>query len=150
MTMEIITEIRALQRQVADLVKLMEASAGVHQFGPPLVPCQVQRIIDLVARQHGMEPDAITGSRRHENVCRARHIAIYLCYELLGLSCSLIAQLFHRRDHGTVCHALSNVRAWIQQDAKFADAIQRLREQSKRELAAMAEPAPASPLPDDR
>jgi chromosomal replication initiator protein len=52
----------------------------------------------------------IRSKRRLQSLVRARHLAIYLSYELLDLSYSSIGEYFGARRHSSVIHSIRNIR----------------------------------------
>lgn len=139
MTIDVLMAVRALQRQVADLAKQVEAQADVQHLGPPLVPYQVERIIDLVARHYGLTRAAIMSKARPKHIAFARHVAMFLCDRLLCLSSGRSAALFGRADHGTVLHAVKAIERRMNEDESFAVSMDILGNAARGELARMLE-----------
>jgi chromosomal replication initiator protein len=62
-------------------------------------------VITVVADHFGLTVEELCGHGRSQGLVRARHIAMYLCRELTGLSWNGIGALFDHRDHTTVMSA---------------------------------------------
>jgi chromosomal replication initiator protein len=68
----------------------------------------VTRLKEFVADEFGVPVAELSGFDKSRSVSRPRHVAMWLCRELLGLTLGEIGRLFHR-DHSTVRHALDVV-----------------------------------------
>ena len=66
----------------------------------------------------------LTSSRRDQVITKPRHIAMYLCQELLGASLPAIGREFGGRDHTTVIHGCRKIVNDMQKDANLAQTIQ--------------------------
>ncbi|GHV34320.1 chromosomal replication initiator protein DnaA [Synergistales bacterium] len=70
----------------------------------------VSSIQAAVAENFGISVDDLTSSKRTNDVALARHVAMYLCREILSeLSLSEIAFAFKKKDHTTVIHAQKRI-----------------------------------------
>lgn len=68
----------------------------------------LQRIVELVARMHGVPYDAVMSPSRTRNVCQARFAAICAVHEAYpDMTLYRIGQRFGR-DHSTVLHAFKS------------------------------------------
>jgi chromosomal replication initiator protein len=63
-----------------------------------------------------LESADLSSTKRSRPVVYARHVAMYLCRELAGLSFPEIARLFHRQDHTSALHAHRKIKAQILSD----------------------------------
>lgn len=87
----------------------------------------VEEILMAVAEQFGTTPAAIKGTSRNKDVSLARHIAMYLCRELLPeVNTRIIGAALGGRDHTTIVHAYQKVRALMEVDADIAQLIRKL------------------------
>lgn len=66
-------------------------------------------IIDTVEDYFGLERDEVRGHARTRSKVKARHIAMYLAYELTGKSYPYLAEFFGGRDHTTVINGVNKV-----------------------------------------
>lgn len=62
-------------------------------------------VIRAVARDYGVSPADVLGSRRTARLVEPRHLAIWLARDLLDMSFPALARAF-RRDSSTVQHAV--------------------------------------------
>lgn len=101
-------DIAALERRIAWLEKLVE-----NRF-PNTVATHRVWIVEmaqaLVCEQLHIQPSHLISQRRFGRLAWARHVAMALSYESSGLSTPRVAELFNRKDHGTVLHAVKHVR----------------------------------------
>lgn len=65
----------------------------------------VQDIIFVVSGVCGVDREEVVGKRRLAAVVRARHIAMWICLAIKGMSLTAIGEKFGGRDHSTVIHA---------------------------------------------
>ncbi len=67
-------------------------------------------IVTDVARQTGITVGQLKGELRYANICRARHMAMWIIRRNTNLSLPLIGAIFDR-DHTSVIHALRKVES---------------------------------------
>jgi chromosomal replication initiator protein len=85
-----------------------------------------RQIQEAVAAKLGLSPDDILSPSRTAPVARARQLAMYLTRELTDLSLPAIAQVFNRRDHTTVLHAIRRVERGVLEDVGLSRTIEEL------------------------
>lgn len=85
-----------------------------------------RQIQEAVATKLGLSRDDILSPSRTAPVARARQLGMYLTRELTDLSLPAIAQVFNRRDHTTVLHAIRRVERGVLEDAGLARTIEEL------------------------
>jgi chromosomal replication initiator protein len=86
--------------------------------GAPPRPVLAGTVMAVTADYYGVTVEELCGPRRDSSLCRARHIAMYLCRELTDLSLPRIGRQFDR-DHTTVMHGERKIRQEIK-DGKCA------------------------------
>lgn len=86
-----------------------------------------QAVQEAVAAEWGVSPDDLVGSGRARVLARPRRIGMLLCRELLQLSLREIGAAFGDRDTSTVLSALARARDDIEEDARTAERVARLR-----------------------
>jgi len=69
----------------------------------------IQKISRLVAEKFELSVDELKSSKRSQNIAQARHIAIFLSNELLGISYQRIGEFFGGRKHSSVIHSIKTV-----------------------------------------
>lgn len=87
-------------------------------------PVSFDSIKDEVAHYFQLKVSDLTSSRRDQVITKPRHIAMYLCQELLGASLPAIGREFGGRDHTTVIHGCRKIVNDMQKDANLAQTIQ--------------------------
>ncbi len=90
---------------------------------------QIQR---KVAEHFDVRLADMTSKRRPANIAFPRQIAMYLSREHTALSLSDIGDAFGGKDHGTVIHAVKQVKKRITQDEKTRNVIRLLDSQLQR------------------
>ena len=73
---------------------------------PQVAPTE---LLDAVCRHLNLSPSEITSQKRNRALSYARHLAMYLLREDIGLTYSAVAQLLGKKDHSTVVHAYSQL-----------------------------------------
>jgi chromosomal replication initiator protein len=76
-------------------------------------------VIDRVANLTNVRADDIVGPSRRKEITEARHISVYLCRDLLGLSLATIGMHFGGRDHTAALYAYRKVRTSLKTDKRF-------------------------------
>ena len=98
------------------------AGASTHVPDPDEVVAQVCKRM-RVTREH------LIGSSRKKSIVRARHVAMYLLHEDLGLKLTDIGRLFGGRDHSTVISAVSKVTYQISADPTLRHDVLAIQEE---------------------
>jgi len=87
-----------------------------------------EAIIQAVADQFGVDAAEIVGTNRNKDVSLARHVAMYLCRELLPEQRARhIGAAFGRRDHTTFLYACQRIITLQEIDPELRQTILRLR-----------------------
>lgn len=82
-----------------------------------------------VAKHFGIQVEDITGPSRTQKYCAPRHIALWLCRELVKrengkpVSLPTLGKLFGGRDHSTVLIALRRMQKEIEEGGGIAKAV---------------------------
>lgn len=87
----------------------------------------VERIQEVVAEYYTLSVDTLLSPRRDKAVATARHVAIYLCHDILSLPYKNIAALFKRGDHTTAMNSCTKVEEMMEKDDMFRRTIQDIR-----------------------
>lgn len=91
----------------------------------------VSSIQAAVAESFSISIDDLTSSKRTNDVAFARHVAMYLCREILSeLSLHEIAMAFKKKDHTTVIHAQRRIEKLLKD--KDSDAVRIVSEAKGR------------------
>ena len=73
----------------------------------------------VVANHFQIKMADLMGQSRQQKFVIARHIAMFLAKELIGLQIVSIANAFGKKDHTTVLHAMSKVKELLDKDDEF-------------------------------
>lgn len=88
-----------------------------------------EAINEATAAYFKIKPDELFTKKRTQSITTARHIAMYLCRELIDLSYPRIGEIYGGRDHSTVIHAYDKINAQRKKDPTIEKAIVYLTEQ---------------------
>jgi len=90
-------------------------------------PLALEEILEAVSRRTGISADDMRAGKRHSDLVRARHIAIYLARHLTEKNISELGRFFGNRNHATVLHALEKIETQLTVDARLREDIAALR-----------------------
>ncbi|MDR0552871.1 MAG: chromosomal replication initiator protein DnaA [Holosporales bacterium] len=80
--------------------------------------------IDVIQRKvceyFGVKLSDMKSAKRHKNISKARHTAMYLAKQLTTKSLPEIGKNFGDRDHATVIHAVKKVKGMMAEDREFS------------------------------
>jgi chromosomal replication initiator protein len=85
-------------------------------------------IIAVVARHFSLPPEEISGKSRTRTSSLARHIAIHLCRELLGLSLVQTGRIFSGRDHSSVLYSIKKIKQLQEKNKDVHKQVEDLRQ----------------------
>ena len=85
---------------------LQPVSVALQSDKPQVAPTE---LLDAVCRHLNLSPSEITNQKRNRALTYARHLAMYLLREDVGLTYSAVAQLLGKKDHSTVVHAYTQL-----------------------------------------
>lgn len=80
-------------------------------------------IADIVATYYNIAKSQLYSETRQNKVTYPRHVAMYLCRELLDMTYSAISQAFNRSDHTTTRNACLKIEHNLQSDLKLQKEI---------------------------
>ncbi|WP_051630113.1 chromosomal replication initiator protein DnaA [Mycoplasma simbae] len=70
-----------------------------------------ESIVEYVAKYYRVSKKDILGKSRLKDIVLARHIAMFIIREEMGISLEKIGQIFGNRDHSTIINAIKKVEA---------------------------------------
>lgn len=85
---------------------------------PPAI--DVQKVVQEVSKQFGVDISEIKGKSRTKDVVVPRQVAMYLTRTLTDSSLPSIGKAFGGKDHSTVLHACKKIEEKLGQDRAFA------------------------------
>lgn len=92
------------------------------------------KIVEHVSRFYGVPTEEIYGSKRIAKIKDARQISMYIIREMTEMSLSMIGDEFGGKNHTTVLHSANEVARKMETDPKFAQTIQELIENIKKDF----------------
>lgn len=87
----------------------------------------VAKIKKTVADYYNLTTKQLTSSTRTKNIAIPRHIAMYLCRNILDVPYKEIGNEFGNRDHSTVINACEKVESLIKTDQNYSKAIDEIK-----------------------
>jgi len=82
------------------------------------------RLVQLaVSRKFRVSVDDMVGTKRSQDIVRARQVAMYLSRELTNASLPSIGKAFGGKDHTTVLHSIQKITRLMESDPKLSEAI---------------------------
>lgn len=84
-------------------------------------------IISTVAEHFNVSESDITGSKRSSKIVLPRHIAMYLCREMIDIPLASIGKLMGNRDHTTVRHGVEKIEDNIKTSESLENTIHILK-----------------------
>jgi len=86
----------------------------------------------VVAEYYNISVSQLSGKLRNSNIVTARHIAMYLCRNLLDAPLSKIGEEFGGKDHSTVISSINKVEKMLKQNSDYLIAIDEIKEIIKK------------------
>ncbi len=125
-----LNRIVALSRLTEGPITLDMASQAVADFMPDMSRDSVDpdRIMEEVTRRFKVSNSDLVGASRKKPIVRARHVAMYLLHEELGMKDTEIGRLLGGRDHSTIINAVGKVNYEINVDAHLRQDVLSIKE----------------------
>ena len=94
----------------------------------------VDEILEVVSKEFGTTAAVLKGTSRNKEISLARHIAMYLCREMLPeTNMRVIGGQLGGRDHSTIIHACQKIQLLLEVDTDLKSSTNRLRHLLTRE-----------------
>lgn len=136
---EKITEPRALEGFLLKLNTILSMSAAteiteaiidkclgnIRDVRPSIHPDDVLRV---VCEMYAIKPTQLKGTRRDASLVKARHLCMYILKEDLKATLVDIGNLLGGRDHTTIMHGVSKIRALIEEDQLLRDELKQIKD----------------------
>lgn len=84
-------------------------------------------VMTMVSNYFHISVDEILSRKRKKEIILARHVAMYLCYELMHMTYSDIGRSFGDLNHSTVMHAVRKIEGSLSEDASLQEDLQLLK-----------------------
>ena len=95
---------------------------------PRRADIQVDEVIDLVAREYGLETERLIGRERTKEIALPRQVAMYLLREEANISLPKIGEALGGRDHTTVMYACDKIADLLETDDRFRRQVVEIRQ----------------------
>ena len=79
-------------------------------------PFTVVNLKRIMVSKYGFSWEEITGPRRYGPLVNARHIAIFIAVQKIGLGFQQVGDLFGGRDRTTISHAYSKIKNLVKEE----------------------------------
>lgn len=86
-----------------------------------------RRIIDAVAREFQVTPEAILSRRRWQHIVEARFMVMLLIREIGQITLDDVAELMGISSHKSIHHGISQIQVWCKSSAALNGKLVRLR-----------------------
>lgn len=90
------------------------------------------KIKEVVLTHYHLQETDIMGKSRKKNIALTRQIIIYFTKKLLDFPLTKIAELMNRKDHTTMKHSIEKIEDLIEEDSKFKEELESLKEKILR------------------
>jgi chromosomal replication initiator protein len=114
-----VTALAHISREKIDIDFAAAALQPVAPGNERVQVCAPSSIVEAVCNHLEVDRAAIKSGRRDRSLTYARHLAMYLLRQQLGMSYSAIAFLMGKKDHSTVVHACSQIHKEAQQSPEL-------------------------------
>ena len=114
-----------------DLKTAVEAVNPLAEVEGDLAELTVEKVIAAVATTYGLTAAQLTGKIRTAQIALARHIAMYICRDLLDAPFAKIWAAFGGRDHTTVMNGVEKVEKSLSSDKELQRVVKRIESKLK-------------------
>ena len=97
----------------------------------------LDKISKAVAAYFGIEEKDLLGQKRSREFMQARHIAVFLSYELLEISYGRIGDHYSNRKHSSIIHSINTVKATLKSKLPSSKASEKIISDIKSRLSAI-------------
>ena len=94
---------------------------------PNEVTLTFEMIMNAIEKLYEVNIHELKSKSRLQQITKARHMAMYLCYNELKSTQKEIAKYFGGRDHTTVVHALKKISEELKNDPKLLSQYHKLK-----------------------
>lgn len=106
---------------------LVKQTIKINQETERKKPPRPIKVISVVAKYFDYRNKDLTGKSRKADLVTARHVAMYLLREELGLQLIRIGELMGGRDHTTIMHGVDKIRGEIGDNKEVRNKIMNLK-----------------------
>ena len=114
---------------------ISEAFGGIFNNSPNL-GMSLEKISETVSSYFGIEEKDLLGLKRSKEFMQARHIAVYLSYDLLEISYGRIGDHFSNRKHSSIIHSINTVKTTLKSPLPSSKATEKIITDIRQRLSA--------------
>ncbi len=107
--------------------ELVRQTMKVNQEIERKKPPRPIKVISVVAKYFDYRNKDLTGKSRKADLVKARHVAMYLLREELGLQLIKVGELMGGRDHTTIMHGVNKIKGEIEVDKEVRNKVMNLK-----------------------
>ena len=107
--------------------ELVRQTMKVNQEIERKKPPRPIKVISVVAKYFDYRNKDLTGKSRKADLVKARHVAMYLLREELGLQLIKVGELMGGRDHTTVMHGVDKIKGEIEINKEVRNKVMNLK-----------------------
>lgn len=87
-----------------------------------------QEVISVICKKMGLKNKDVVGKSRKAEIVKARHIAMYILREEMGIQLVRVAKLMGRNDHTTVMHAVEKIKGEFNTDQEVREQVMEVKQ----------------------
>lgn len=130
-----IRELEGSLNRVVALAQVMNMQLGIDVAASALEdvlarPASIsdEQVLEIVSSHYNIEPSALKGRRRNQDVAQARQVAMYLLREELHYSFPQIGDILGGRDHTTVLYGCQRIASSMEEDDQLRRDVLSIKE----------------------
>ncbi len=142
LTDDIIFYLSNLTHDLCELLSYCERIAKeASNYGRPVELSHIKRLlgrdklnhVDIrsiqasVAHYYGLHPSQLRSHSRNRELCHCKHIAMYLCKQILGARLKEIGESFGKMNHSSVLYALRKIEKEIDNNRDLMEELEELK-----------------------
>ncbi|QWK19418.1 MAG: chromosomal replication initiator protein DnaA [Hydrogenobacter thermophilus] len=120
-------------REIEGAIKTLKV-VGIKETPRKKSVRDINFVVEFTARHFKLKPEDLKKEGKERKIINARHIAMYLCKMVLGISYAEISRYFGKKDHTSAIYSIRKVEEKIRQDRKFKYMMTFLERNLRKEL----------------
>ncbi len=124
----VVLEIHATGKRTPSLADVRDALRDVVAEHKPGKRGALQEWMDTVCAYYEVEPSALSGPRRQQEIVKPRQILMYLLKLEVGMTYPAIGKELGGRDHTTAMHSVEKIEKELKRSPELFEEIQALKE----------------------
>ena len=119
--------------RLSDHFGLEEARAALKNLVSPgaVTPIDAPLIMNVTANYFDVSVEDLKSKKRKKELVEARHVAMYLCYQLINMTYTDIGEVFGGKNHATVIHACNRMMNDLDNDPKLRHQVNEIQQRLK-------------------